>query len=52
MTLLELLRQKLPKRGGWPECQLVRLRFCMMRGIGRVNQTGPLLGQFFHYLIM
>lgn len=37
MTLLELLRQELPKRGGCPACQSVRLRFCMMRGIGRVN---------------
>lgn len=41
MTLLELLRQELPKRNerlmkwfGCPVCQSVQLRFCMMRGIG------------------
>lgn len=38
MTLLELLRQELPKRGGCPVCQSVRLRFCMMRGIGNEHR--------------
>ena len=47
MTLLELLRQELPKRGGCPACQSVQLRFCMMRGIGRVKPNWPVTGPVF-----